>query len=129
MLRYFVTLAILKTFGFADFLQKSLHPHVFAGLKLKIFIVQARSAFEFGPLASYLHVETEQNDIAILNHIVLSVKTNKTFFSCGYVGLAVHKILIAYNLCADEASLKIRVNLAGSLWCLSSCLLYTSRCV
>ena len=42
-IRYFVTLAILKIFGFADFLRKSLHPHILAGPKLKILVVQARS--------------------------------------------------------------------------------------
>ena len=43
LLRYSVTLAILKIFGFADFLRKSLHPHILAGPKLKILVVQARS--------------------------------------------------------------------------------------
>ena len=45
LLRCYATFAILKTFGFADFLWKSLHPHVFAGPKLKTLIVQARTAF------------------------------------------------------------------------------------
>ena len=46
LLRCYATFAILKTFGFADFPWKSLHPHVFAGPKLKNLIVQARTAFE-----------------------------------------------------------------------------------
>ena len=41
LLRYFVTLAILKIFEFADFLRKSLHSHILAGPKLKILVVQA----------------------------------------------------------------------------------------
>ena len=45
LLRCYATFAILKTFGFADFPWKSLHPHVFAGPKLKNLIVQARTAF------------------------------------------------------------------------------------
>ena len=45
LLRCYATFAILKTFGFTDFLRKSLHPHVFAGSKLKSLIVQARTAF------------------------------------------------------------------------------------
>ena len=45
LLRCYATFAILKTFGFADFLRKSLHPHVFAGPKLQNLIVQARTAF------------------------------------------------------------------------------------
>ena len=50
LLRCDATLAILKTFGFADLQCKSLHPHVFVGPKLKSLIVQARSAFRaFAP--------------------------------------------------------------------------------
>ena len=45
LLRCYATFAILKTFGFADFPWKSLHPHIFAGPKLKNLIVQARTAF------------------------------------------------------------------------------------
>ena len=45
LLRCYATFAILKAFGFADFPWKSLHPHVFAGPKLKNLIVQARTAF------------------------------------------------------------------------------------
>ena len=41
LLRYFVTLAILKIFEFADFLRKSLYSHILAGPKLKILVVQA----------------------------------------------------------------------------------------
>ena len=53
------TFAILKTFGFADFPWKSLHPHVFAGPKLKNLIVQARTAFgAFDPDIILSHYKT-----------------------------------------------------------------------
>ena len=47
LLRCYATFAILKTFGFADFLRKSLHPHVFAGSKLKAFSASTNGFWSF----------------------------------------------------------------------------------
>ena len=59
LLRCYATFAILKTFGFADFPWKSLHPHVFAGPKLKNLIVQAGTAFgAFDPDIILSHYKT-----------------------------------------------------------------------
>ena len=68
LLRCYATFAILKTFGFADFPWKSLHPHVFAGPKLKNLIVQARTAFwAFDP------------GIIIIKSVVFSLKSVLSF--------------------------------------------------
>ena len=68
LLRCYATFAILKTFGFSAFLRKSLHPHVFAGPKLKSLIVQARTAFgAFDP------------SIIIIKSVVFSLKSVLSF--------------------------------------------------
>ena len=43
-----------KSFGFADFLWKSLHPHDLAGPKAMCFLVQARAHSGFCPLVSQM---------------------------------------------------------------------------
>ena len=76
-----------------------------------------------------LYIETEKNDIAVLDNIVLALKTYKPLFLGCSIGAAVEKILIIDNLCADKAALKVAVNLAGCLrslgsfgYCPGSCL-------
>ena len=46
-------LEILQTFGFAGFLQKPLHPHVWAGPEDQKQFVQAQSLLIFVPLYDY----------------------------------------------------------------------------
>lgn len=49
LLHSYTALAILQTFGFADLLRKSLHPHVWAGTKVKCVFAQARTHLTFLP--------------------------------------------------------------------------------
>ena len=60
-------------------------------------------------------VETEQNNIAVLHHILLALGANQTLFAGSSQRAKLDEILIVDNLSANEAALEVGVNLAGSL--------------
>ena len=74
------------------------------------------------PLAFVLDVESEQYDIAILYNVILTFGADESFFFGCIVASLLYKIIIAYDLCTDKSSLKVRMNLTCCLRCLCSSL-------
>ena len=66
------------------------------------------------------YIETKKNNISVFHDIIFSFHTDDAFFSRSGKASVIEKILIVDYLSLDESTLKIRMNLAGSLWSLGS---------
>ena len=66
-----------------------------------------------------LHVEPEQDDIAVLDDVFLAFGTDQPLLPGGGHGAAGHEIVVSDHFRADKAALKVGVDLAGGLGCLS----------
>ena len=82
-----------------------------------------------------LYVEAEQDDIAILHHIFFAFAADKAFFFGGRHRATGHQVVKGNYFRTDKSTLKIGVDLTGSLRRLGAfgnrpgsnlCLLYTS---
>ena len=62
-----------------------------------------------------LHIEAEQDNIPILDHIFLALGADQALFPGSGHGAAGHQILIGHHLGPDEAPLKVGVDLTGGL--------------
>lgn len=62
-----------------------------------------------------LHVEAEQDHIAVLHYIILAFHADQTLFTGSGQRALLQQILVVYYFCLDEASLEIGVDLAGCL--------------
>ena len=62
-----------------------------------------------------LHVEEEVHDIAVLDHVVLSLDSHLSGFADSALASEGHVVVILYNLRTDKAFLKIRMDYAGTL--------------
>ena len=62
-----------------------------------------------------LHVETEEDDIAVFDDIFLTLDADQTFlFGCSHRTIG-DQIIVGDDLRFDETALKVRMDLTGSL--------------
>ena len=66
-------------------------------------------------LFTFLYVEPEQNDVAVLHDVLLALGADETCLLGGVHGAETHEIVVGDDLGADEAALKVGVNLTGGL--------------
>jgi hypothetical protein len=78
------------------------------------------------PCAYTLYIEAEQNDIPVFYNVILALHSDDSFFPRRGKASVVEKVLIVDHLCLDKSTLKIGVDLAGSLRCL--CALFDGPC-
>ena len=64
-----------------------------------------------------LHIKPEQHNVAVLHNVLLALGADKALFLGGGHRAAGHQVVERDDLRADEAALKVAVNLAGSLRC------------
>ena len=64
-----------------------------------------------------LYVEAEENNVAVLHHILFAFGADQTLFLGSSDGTVGNQVLKGDDLCTDEAALKVAVNFAGSLRC------------
>ena len=62
-----------------------------------------------------LDVEAEEDNIPVLHHILLALRTNQALFLGGVHGAAGHQVGEVDHLGPDEAPLKVSVDLTGGL--------------
>ena len=60
------------------------------------------------------------HDVSVLHHVVLTFHTHLAGFADGGFRTVLDVVLILDDLRADEALLEVRVDDAGTLWCLPS---------
>ena len=80
------------------------------------------------------HVEPAQDNIAVLHYVFFSFQADDSFFSGRSKGAALQQVFVIHDLCTDESTLEVGVDLAGCRRSLSSLLygpgsgLFLSRC-
>ena len=75
-----------------------------------------------GLIVIQLYVEQEVDHVAVLHHILLALGTNQSLGPGSSQGAARLEIVVGNDLGANEAALKVGVNLTGSLGCLGALL-------
>ena len=108
-------------------MNKSADKRYLAGSEISPFTKQNHSQNDCGLRKMFeSDVEAEQNNIAVLHHILLALGTDKALFTGSGQRAELDEVLVVDDLGTDEAELEVGVDLAGSLRRLCACLLYTS---
>ena len=66
-------------------------------------------------VGSFLYVEAEQRHVPVLHHVILALGAHQALFLAGVHAAQIAQGLEGHDLGADEAALKVRVDLARRL--------------